>query len=95
MIANDRDAHSLRSSKSAARKQVKELNSKPPHRAARRAKLPRLRGGRPVGEDKSGPFQLSFNSSLKVAFQAARVNIHLTPSDLARSACSGRRLTVV
>jgi len=48
-----------------------------------------------VGEDKSGPFQLSFNSSLKVAFQAARVNIHLTPSDLARPACPGRRLTVV
>jgi|GEM_PF-457229 tetratricopeptide (TPR) repeat protein len=30
-------------------------------------------GEQPVGEDKSGPFQLSFNSSLRVDFQGARV----------------------
>ena len=30
-------------------------------------------GGQPVGEDKSGPFQLSFNGSLRVDFQGARV----------------------
>src|SRR6202047_530941 len=30
-------------------------------------------GGQPVGEDKNGPFQLSFNSALRVDFQGARV----------------------
>ena len=30
-------------------------------------------GEQPVGEDKSGPFQLSFNSLLRVDFQGARV----------------------
>ena len=30
-------------------------------------------GGQPVGETQKGPFQLSFNSSLRVEFQGSRV----------------------